>query len=171
MNSIAQQQLINGDFAKGDLTGWTVTDPAFYRVMPYADDKNCLVQLSAPREQSIAQSVAIGPGTYQLGVWHRATDEQGQPVDKTTVSGGALHYDTPDGGKIIPLVLFSSGEWSKWTVDFVIRRNDSTIANLFFQNIDNSVRKALQAAFQASLGLRLEETPVSLRDIEIWQVR
>jgi|GEM_PF-6696651 len=167
MNSTDQQLLVNGDFASGDLHGWAVDDPANYNIVAYEQGKNCLVQLSAPAEQSIRQSVEAGPGMYFISVWHRATDAQGNPVDKRTVSAGTLSFPTSEGGQIIPLILFSNQQWNKWAFKFVIRRGEgNTPMSLSFQNIDNSTRQALHRSF----GVQVEETPVALRDISLWRM-
>ena len=168
MASINHELLVNGDFATGDLQGWTVDDPSYYTIVPYEPGKNSLVQHSAPPAQALVQTFTAHPGKHFMTVWHRATDEQGQPVDKVTVSAGLINYATSDGRLIVtPILLVSRYEWSKWTSELIIERGEpATDIRLSFQNIDNSAR----ASLGASLNIEFEETPVALRGISAWRM-
>lgn len=164
-----KQLIVNGDFATGDLHGWDVDAPAYFKVVPYEPGKNCVVQLSAPSgAATLPQTIISDPGQLYLSLWHRATDEHGNPVDKQTVSAGMLSYSIREDIHLVPVLLLSTGTWKKWTYDFMIPKGTPpTRIDLKFQNIDNSLLNALKTG----LGLQaIEETPVALRDIGLWNM-
>lgn len=163
----SMELLVNGNFASGDLQGWVSDDPTRFKVVSYAPGKHCVVALGA-RRVGLSQFVFSPPGKLFLSFWHRATDEQGNPVDKVTVSAGLLAYQTSQGSIVAPLIFQSTKEWQKWTSEYTIRKGEPpTRIQLEFQNADESLRQAVRSNFSLA---DIEETPIALRDISLWNM-
>lgn len=159
--------LVNGNFATGDLTGWSMQDPAGFLVVQEAPSiYNCVIK-SQPWEgsDSLRQGLPSVPGKYRLAVWYRSCDEMGRPTDKTTNFSFSLFYRL--GPNLVPTVAITTArpEWYKHTWEFELPR-DAENFQFSMQNLDDAPLKQLFA----KEGIQLEQTHVAVRDVSLWKM-
>lgn len=169
MTAVNEQLVVNGSFQTGNLDGWGVLDPAKHIVMEYSQNRHCVVQLPASGKEALTQYFWAEPGTYQLSVMHRATNEQGRPVDVRTLHGGGVSFTDSHGNLVTsPMLLVSKQAWGQTSTEVVIEAGEPpTEIKMSFQNIDNSASEALGR----SLGIQFEESPFALTKLSFWRIR
>lgn len=141
MTAINQELISNGDFATGDLRGWSVIEENNYKVVEYETGKYCVVlQSSSVIGDGLAQHIIADPGTYEFSIMHRSTDKDGQPGDVSTINGAAVSYYESGGGFVTrSMVVYSTPTWSKASRQVTLEEGEPPLrVKLSIQNPDNS---------------------------------
>ncbi|MFJ4375681.1 hypothetical protein ACIP1T_24115 [Pseudomonas japonica] len=163
MTRINEEFVVNGDFVMGNLDGWIYLDKDKHKVMEYEAQRNCVVQLPAPPEESLNQYFWAGPGTYRLSFTHRATDENGIPQDVRTIHAGGISYVDRNGmGHSTTVLLVSKLEWDTTSRDVTITQDHPPVeVHIGVMNIDNSTEKRDQ---------EYVESPFAITDISFLKI-
>ncbi|MEE1922340.1 hypothetical protein V0R50_02025 [Pseudomonas sp. 148P] len=146
MTEIYKELIKNGDFATGNLDGWTIITESDFSVMEYEPGKNCAVLQSFTVSHDGLRQVVYGkPGIYEVSFLHRTTDKAGQPVDIGTLNGAGIIWTTSEGMESKTLLLVSGMEWRNAFLRFEVPKVESLVRFHFgISNIDNSFRAALR---------------------------
>ncbi|WP_157122688.1 hypothetical protein [Pandoraea oxalativorans] len=120
--------LVNGDFATGDFTGWSLWDGVYMSVVP---NEGGHVAVLKPVPYNIGQWLGQlvvrdrSDGDYAVGFWLRTSDAYGNPVPGVTrkvTSVMSIHpYDDLGIGYTFHFPSVATSSWRKYTWKFSVK--------------------------------------------------
>ncbi|WP_157122689.1 hypothetical protein [Pandoraea oxalativorans] len=132
---------VNGDFATGDFTGWTVVNDEYMSVVPN-EGRRVAVLKPVPYGARIYLSQLVvrdrSDGDYVVGFWVRTSDANGDSVPgvtrRTAVQMWVHPRDNLGDGLWRSMSGAATSSWAKYTWQFSIKGRRNQDFEIVFQN-------------------------------------